>query len=536
MNEDRVRVGRELIVRPRLMRELDQPSALTVLRAPLGFGKTALVAQWLRDRGNKPAARVRATASPAEFWDRVRDALLDTGVTGPADPARSPLHGLARAVRACGDLVLVVDDFDEIADGGVERDLLYLLRDCPGLRLVVCVRGERHFARHRRLDLDAVELTAHDLAFTVDETEAVLQACGLTGTPQWAEAVHHECGGWPEPVRAAAIVLRELSRAGRPAPSAPAIVTEYLRDRLLSELDDERVCDLAFAAALLGPAPTGLLVSLAGGERGEHLPARLGALGLLVEPGPAGRTPRWSEAARAALSEVFCTRHPARARELRGRAAQWYRDHRQPAAALSEAVQAQDPELAVRIVDEHWLDLLENHTDVLRSAFAALPVPALETSARAMAVRDLLLRAPDDRVFAALPPLPPSAPEPSALPEVLDTGLATLLVLRGRGLLLRATAHGDRLLTFAGAGAPRLSRLFQEVGTTRLLTGDLRAARHALSTAADLAGPAAAAEAHGQLALVSLAAGGDVTGVPAEAAGTRSGTLARRSWRSTGST
>ncbi|WP_191247801.1 LuxR C-terminal-related transcriptional regulator [Amycolatopsis deserti] len=495
MNGDRVRVPREAIVRPRLMRELDQPSALTVLRAPLGFGKTTLVAQWLRGRGKGRAARVRATADTEEFWHRVRDALLDCGAEF-GETARSRLHGLVRAVRAAGELVLVIDDFDEVTDDGVERDLLYLLRECDGLRLVVCVRGGRHFRRHHRLDVDTVELTAHDLAFTVDEAEAVLQACGVRGAP--AGVIHRECDGWPEPVRAAALVLRE--RAGRPTPTASAIVSEYLRDRLLSELGDGPLRDLAWAAAVLGPAPAGLLASMADGE---DLLERLGALGLVREP---DHTTRWPEAARAVLSAEI--RSPERVRELRVRAARWYRDHQRPAAALSEAVQAQDRELAVRIISENWLDLLENHADVLASAFAVLPLADLAPSARVMAARDLLLRAPDNHVFAALPSLPASAPPD--LDEVLDTGLATLLVLRGRGMLTRAKAHGDRLLALAGAGSPRSSRLFREVGTTRLLTGDLLAARSALSVAVDLAPPGGAAEAADQLALVSLATGGDL--------------------------
>jgi LuxR family maltose regulon positive regulatory protein len=84
-----------LVSRPRLLRRLDARTPLTVLRAPLGFGKTTLVAQWLTGLGDAPEivawVRVRPGASDATVvWSDILDVLADAGLPVEQPEPRVP--------------------------------------------------------------------------------------------------------------------------------------------------------------------------------------------------------------------------------------------------------------------------------------------------------------------------------------------------------------------------------------------------------------------------------------------------------------
>jgi LuxR family maltose regulon positive regulatory protein len=92
-----------LVPRPRLVEALGGAleRALILISAPAGFGKTALLADWIRQEG-RPAAWVSLDAGdndPARFW-RHAAAALDRVHPGPASGSRpcsaSPRRILSR--------------------------------------------------------------------------------------------------------------------------------------------------------------------------------------------------------------------------------------------------------------------------------------------------------------------------------------------------------------------------------------------------------------------------------------------------------
>lgn len=488
------RLPADLVPRPRLTQQLDVRAPLTLLRAPLGFGKTTLVAQWATaaDDSSETLAWLHVdedTGTADTVWRTLLQVLVSVGLPVPQGNEDSPTaRGLvAEALRSAGPIVLVVDNFERVADDGIDHALLDLVRRIPLLRLIVCLRGHRHFRAHDRLDIDIVELTAHELLFTIHETSTLLTAAELGVDHEIAETIHADVGGWPEPTRAIAAALRYRQLATETAHQlATREATEFLRHRLVPEERSDRV-HFALATSIPETFTAEIAHLLTDDEDANSLLGLLEADGILAGTSEDGELVyRWPPAARRALARELKRRAPEQIPLLHSRLAEWYHAHDQPAQALQHAVDAEAWSLVVRIIDTSWRELWANHRELLRRAQVATPLEVIATSPRALAVRDWRLRWPDDRVLD-LAPLPDHSGARAALgrsqraPEVLETGIAMMATLRRRGHLARAHDYARRLTDVATAatGAQSaevstiLSSLYLHIGVTALMANDL---------------------------------------------------------------
>src|ERR1700677_4860457 len=131
------------VARPRLAGAL--AGGLVLVCAPAGFGKTALLADWLRS-GGRPVAWLSLDAGdndPVRFWRHVV-AALDRAQPGireqvaPLGPPASGCEGLWRAIineRAAqpaeSAIVLVLDDYLLVNARPVHASLAFLLEHLP---------------------------------------------------------------------------------------------------------------------------------------------------------------------------------------------------------------------------------------------------------------------------------------------------------------------------------------------------------------------------------------------------------------------
>jgi LuxR family maltose regulon positive regulatory protein len=512
--------------RPRLLPRLHSGAALTVVRAPLGFGKTTLVAQWLTPTPESAEQRLKAPATltgwlhlssdcttGTRFWPAAWQALRDGGLPAEAETAHhSPTQRLRRVLRTAeAPALLVVDGFERIADSGVERDLLELLRDCPQLRVVVCVRGNRHFHRFASPDLDRHEISGADLLFTAEETSELLVELDVAATPQRVAAIHAETGGWPELTRIVGQALARDAPAGdcdTDVAVIAAVAGDYLRSRILPEADDSAQRALMLASSVADELSAPLLEALLDGEPTQHSLPSLEAAGLLslvdhaTGGADGGAVPgyRWPQAARRALLDELRRRDPAREIELNARAARWYQDNDQPGRALGHAVAAQDWGNAVRIIDSDWRVLFRQQMEALYRAIKQIPLDVLATSVRALAVRDMWMQSPDDLLLAAMPQLPEDPSEIEALAggpgafDLIDTANIILVCLRHRGLHDEGLAYGQRAEAILHAArrklAPRIEHAacstVMQLGISRMFAGDLAGGRCSFQEAYDL--------------------------------------------------
>jgi LuxR family transcriptional regulator, maltose regulon positive regulatory protein len=524
------RLPSNLVDRPRLLTALDAPAPLVLLRAPVGYGKTTVAAQWAAAQDHRALhvvwVRVTPDADTADgFWSHLCRVLLDDGVgTADATDVTAPPHLVAESLLRSADMpvAIVVDDDHGVTAGGLDAALLDLVRDLPHLRLVACVRDQGAFDEHLRVDLDTTVLTSADLRFTAEEISALMSGAGVELTPDVAHYLAEESGGWPEPLRTGALRMREMTRVTTEVvvDVVHAVANEYLLRRLVpSDYPAERV-----AFALLTCIPDSFTVDLAEAltddpRTAEHV-AEFVSDGMLTgEDGPGGRHYRWPPAARRSLNDGLRARWPDRVPELHARLAAWYAAADRIDLALWHATEAHDWSRVTDIIDAAWRRLLAGPNDVLYRALLELPLEEARRSPRVLAVRDAKLRVPDDFVLDASR-LPSDPDDLRAIgrrdnaADVVDTGLALLMALRRRGAFDRASGYADRLLQITEAAheahpsdvAP-LSPIVQlQAGVTLMLAGDLSSAILPIKTAYDQAqlNPEAHvdAEAAGRLALL----------------------------------
>jgi ATP/maltotriose-dependent transcriptional regulator MalT len=212
---------------------------LTTVVAEAGFGKSTLLSGWASSvhsawysvtqddssldalaRGLVDVLRLRVPGLPADL-----PAVL-AGSRGPDAVGDEPERAQGCAALICQalqeqlrrDLVLVIDDFQELADGvGAVRLVDSICREAPpNLHLVLSSRLEPPFSIDRlRGQGQVLELGGSDLAFSVEETAELLAELAGIVDPETAEQVHRGTGGWPAAVRLAAETLREAPVSAR---------------------------------------------------------------------------------------------------------------------------------------------------------------------------------------------------------------------------------------------------------------------------------------------------------------------------------
>jgi LuxR family maltose regulon positive regulatory protein len=506
------RLASLLVDRPRLTGLLDQRPPLTVLRAPVGFGKTTLLAQWVTEQvcGTTPAAetvawlRVRADAGDAEtFWTDLLQVLEDAGLAVPpwtdsTDPARLAHQAERALIGAERPVLLVIDDLDHVMDRTAETAVLDLVRHLRGLRLAVCVRNGQRFEPYRYLDIDTLELTAKDLRFTIDEVARLIELAGVSMQAELVEQAHRECAGWPEPARALALQLRD--RVDVPAALVPGlvarVVTDFLRNRLLGDPLRPDLVHLALRTSLPDVFDLELAELLAGGTPTAAQVDTLVADGYLVSEEHDGRPfYRWPTAARDALRVELARVHPELVPELHARLGRWHLAHKSAGLAVRHAVASRDWPLVIEVIESTWRTLYYERGE-LAAAFLALPVEEVTRSPRALALRDSNVPVPDDRLLR-VPMLPEDDGALGLLgrsekaAETLDTCLAVVVALRRRGAFALARAYGQRALLVArsacqvhtGEVLALAAVLNLHVGITQLLADDTPAALTTLGEA-----------------------------------------------------
>jgi LuxR family maltose regulon positive regulatory protein len=511
----------ELVERPRLYARLDTgvQAPLTLLGAPAGWGKTVLLSSWLRAGGREPGRPVAGgpgrplawlSVEPGDggehFWHYLHAALSSCGVPladladGPPEPAAFA-GALARLPEP---VVLVLDDLDQVGDGGVLDGLDFLLRHAAGrLRLVVAARTDPALALHRwRVRGELTELRAADLAFTEAETAQLLAAHGLTQPAAYAGELRARAEGWPAGERLAALSMMEQADPARFLPGFTgddARVAEYLRGEVLAGLPAE-ARDVLLDTSILQWVCGGLVEALTGRTDGERILADLDRSSAFLVPLDGRSSWRryhrlFGELLRAELHR--CS--PDRVAELHRRATGWLAAHDMPLDALRHALAAADFGQATGVLVEHWPELVGHTPD--EPHVRGDPVPVAVPAAGAVRanpelglayVVDRLGRGDLDGAGALLPLaernrhlLPPGRRDRFALiAAALRLGHA-----QSRGDPAALAAAASRMLALLGPRPPDggAAIALTGLGTARLAAGELAAAQDALAEALAMA-------------------------------------------------
>ncbi|MFG1670938.1 LuxR C-terminal-related transcriptional regulator [Streptomyces sp. Y7] len=507
--------------RARLVEHLDQAllTPLTMVNGAAGAGKTLLVADWAAGLG-QPVAWLTldpALQSPGMFWAHLLQALRTRGVP-VADDIRCPANRVSRTLLTrlaaqLGDsgriVTVVLDEYDRVSSPELSEQLEFVLHHAgPGLRLVIVTRTEPLLPLHRyRTAGTMTEIRNAELAFTPEETVALLELHGLCLPVHAADALVGRTRGW-------AAGLRLCALAARQQPDPEGYLKEFeaghstVADFLLAEVLKRQpppTQDLLLRVSVLERFCVGLANELTGRTDAEPILAGLHRENAFVED--LGHTwyrlhPLFREILRAHLRERGADLEP----ELHLRAAHWLgRSGLLPEMLAHGAAAGEWDFTAGALVDDLAIGQLFTglRSDELTELFSGMgpgttsPAADLVRAARDLSQCDL------DQALAHLQHAEEQLAADGSRPAAAQLSCALLQALAAR------LAGSPRRAEQAVRTARELERevpahlldkhpelpalLLTHLGSTRLWAGRFDAARDALTTVADSTAGAATA-------------------------------------------
>jgi LuxR family maltose regulon positive regulatory protein len=261
-----------LVTRPRLLDQLTGwlDRRLILVSAPAGYGKTALISQWLDsvdgayawlsldEQDNDLAtfllyleAAVR-TVHP-DAMGGIELLLRAPTLLVPSRLADALLQGMA---AFAGPFVLALDDYHVIKAPEIHALMARLVEHLPPhVHLVLITRADPPLPLDRlRGRLQLAETRAEDLRFSSEETLLLLQqVLGPGVTEETAALLDDSMEGWAVGLHLAALSLRNRSDpaafAHKIAEHGNQAVTEYLLSEVLARLP-EAECDCLVQTSL----------------------------------------------------------------------------------------------------------------------------------------------------------------------------------------------------------------------------------------------------------------------------------------------
>ena len=400
----------DLVPRPRLAQRLDEGRGrgLVLACAPAGYGKTVLLAEWVR-RVRHPVAWLSLDAGdndPARFWrhtvaalDRVRPGISERMgplLGPPPPPSFEPLvTALINEVAGQPDadeLLLVLDDYHVISSRQVHESLGFLLEHRPpGLHLALTSRSDPPLALARlRARGQLTELRAAELRFTPGEAAALLQQVAAApggarpGAPLLqvpdavAAALAARTEGWAAGLQLAGLSLRGRSDVDgfvAAFTGSHRYVLDYLAEEVL-ERQSEQMRSFLLETAVLERLSGELCDAVTGRPGSQALLEQAERAGLFVVPLDEVRG--WwryhhlfADLLRARLQQ----QQPARIPALHRNAAAWYAERGLADDAIRHAVAAGEMTWAARLIEQHFdaVHSLRGEAATVQRWFAPLP-------------------------------------------------------------------------------------------------------------------------------------------------------------------
>ncbi|MGC9669969.1 LuxR C-terminal-related transcriptional regulator [Planosporangium sp. 12N6] len=373
-----------LVARPRLFDLLDQAvtQPLTLVSAPAGWGKSTLLAAWVRE-GRAPGPVAWFTAEPdrsADFWERFAAALARAEPFAyRADDGRDVVDAVAAALEVPGPVVVVVvDDAHEVTDPRLWTEVEGLLSRAAGrLRLVLACRADPALALYRwRMRGAVTEIRSTQLAFSLAETGQLLAAHDVRLAEPALVGLHAMTEGWAAGLRLAALAIADHPDPDSVVPDFAVhdrALGEYLVGEVLGKLPDD-VREVLLATSVLDQVRPELVQALTGRTDGERILASLEQANLLVAHGSGSRGwYRCHPLFGLMLYNELRHHRPEQLPQLHRRAAEWYFAHDMPADAIRHALAAGEWGQAVAVVDSSWHELVPGAR--LRTLKEVVPTP-----------------------------------------------------------------------------------------------------------------------------------------------------------------
>ena len=339
-------IRRGHIDRPRLVRLLTAglDTELTLLSAPAGFGKTALLGEWLRQL-DRPFAWLSLDRND-NAWPRclagiltslqTLDPAFGTGLLGALESPHLPsmdhtLSALSYELATIDDsFVLVLDDFHVLIDPQVHELLAAILSNRPGgMHLVLSSRADPPWPLARlRTAGGLCEIRAGDLRFNHEEAGSLLNGTLRLGlSPEDLLTLEGRTEGWVAGLHLAALSLETTADRHsfvQAFAGSDRFVLDYLMEEVLAQQPPE-VSDFLLQTCLLDRFNASLCDHVTQRSDSQELLRHLETANLFVIPLDHER--QWfayHSLMRSFLRSVQKERDPQGAGVVHSRALEWF--------------------------------------------------------------------------------------------------------------------------------------------------------------------------------------------------------------------
>jgi LuxR family maltose regulon positive regulatory protein len=402
------RLPNGLVERERLLAELDDALSkpLTLLTASAGWGKTTLLASWASRHAQAVAwLSLDSLDNDAfRFWAAVI-AALRTRVPGIGALALSMLHSpqpppfsalltallndLAEVGESAGPLVLLLDDYQMIADPVIHETLAFWVEHLPTqVHLLLASRVDPDLPLPRwRARGQLLELRTDEVRFHPQEAGLFLrQTMGLSLSEAEVAALESRTEGWVAGLQLAALSLRQQpDRAAWIATfrGSHRYILDYVQQEILQQ-QPQPIQRFLWQVAILTRMNAALCRAVTGEPASQEILETLERENLFVVPLDEQRQwYRLHDLFREALLTQVQASQPDLLPHVHQRAAQWYEAQGELREAIVHALSASDFLYAARLLERAAPSLWQNgELQAVLSWIAALPNAVLFSHAR----------------------------------------------------------------------------------------------------------------------------------------------------------
>jgi len=381
------------LARPRLLQHLQEAASrgcrLILLGAPLGYGKSTLLAQYAASL-QTPWAWYRldtADNQPLHLLLHLHAALglpAPEHTLVPADEQRLWRSVLQRLEQQSEGFTLIIDDLHLLRAARARHYLEQLLRfGPPGLQVLAASEGAPELAiNHLRRDERLAIIDARELAVDSEEISQLASSRGVrldadtlyqlrAGSEGWISGLLFWFTAWREqaPTSSQPEQLRSVARL------AFAYVSDFLREELLAPLPVELLDFLERTAVVraFDPALASLLSERADAER---LIRQVQHRDLFIEQRPGERAEySYHRVLREVLYQRLQQHDPQLLQRLHQQAATWLLEHNRYSEAIHQYGRARDFNAVLATAERHTFDLLrDGQINALVDLLSQVPV------------------------------------------------------------------------------------------------------------------------------------------------------------------
>jgi len=483
----------QTVVRERLLERLQPGPAvrLIVVAAPAGSGKTTLLGMWREaEAGSRPVAWLtleKEDNDPVVLWahalEALRQACPGLGETlshESLDEGRIAdlmLPQLVNELSEHGDVVFILDDFDRVSSGASRDTIAWLIEHAPPtFHLILASRNEPGLPLGTlRARGELLEVRAHDLRFTADEAEALLNErleLGLARAD--VEPLVERTEGWAAGIYLAALSLCGVEDRGafaREFGGTNRHVIDFLVDEVLDAHSPE-LRTLMLRSSVLERLSGPLCDAVLERDGSSEQLVELSRSNLFLVPlDDRNEWFRFHRLFAQLLRVELAHREPELVPGLHRRAYAWHRDHGFPEQAIDHALEAGAFAEGTELISTTWDEVAAGGRQAMVADWLRrFPPEIVRESPRLLLVQ------------AGLAPSSGGRPDE---PASADAGLETLRAAFPWGDVGSGYEAALRAADAQGPGSPFRAAVCWSLALGSYNQGDLTTADHWFAEAAE---------------------------------------------------